>query len=626
MEAVQGPDQVSSSAPRRAHEERRSRYEAEQASLDARQGQLSLARLACFLGAVVIGVAGVSQASLPMIGGGALLVVVFFLLVAVHAKVIGARDLARIRRDVHVRHLQRLDGAWMELPSTGEGLAPKDHPYAFDLDLMGPGSLFQRLDVTHTVRGERTLATWLGEAASSEVARARQEAVRELAKAVEFRQELEASAEIAGGQEALDRLGKLDPAPFLEFTQTKAFVTARPWLTPLLFVLPPVTVGLSIASLFDLVPQWAFGIGVLAQSALFLWSSKAVLPTLDLISARRRFAEAYARIFETIEGAEVHAPALVSIKERLAAGGVAPSSHMRRLDRWAGFAELRTNVLIHFPANVFLLWDLHVVRGLERWNESVGSHMDDIFEAVGELEALASLATLAGGDPTATFPDLVDGAEPFEATLLAHPLLTASARVANDVSLRGAGTALIVTGSNMAGKSTLLRAIGLNLALAYAGGPVIAGSMKAPRVRLRASMRANDDLQRGASYFHAELTKLRGVVVDADDEEAPPIFFLLDELLRGTNARARHIGARSVLMHLLDRRGTGVVATHDVALAKLEEEHPDRVQNAHFTDVMKDGEMYFDYRLKEGVVKSSNALRLLKMAGIDVPDDDSPID
>jgi DNA mismatch repair ATPase MutS len=176
----------------------------------------------------------------------------------------------------------------------------------------------------------------------------------------------------------------------------------------------------------------------------------------------------------------------------------------------------------------------------------------------------------------------------------------------------------------MAGKSTLLRAIGLNIALAHAGGPVVAKRLSVPRVRLRASMRANDDLQRGASYFHAELEKLRGVVADAD--ASPPVFFLLDELLRGTNAHARHLGARSVLTHLLDRRATGVVATHDIALSKLEEEQPERVQNAHFTDVMKDGEMTFDYQLKPGVVKTSNALRLLKMAGIEVPDDDSPVD
>jgi DNA mismatch repair ATPase MutS len=182
---------------------------------------------------------------------------------------------------------------------------------------------------------------------------------------------------------------------------------------------------------------------------------------------------------------------------------------------------------------------------------------------------------------------------------------------------------LIVTGSNMAGKSTLLRALGINSALALAGGPVCAVSLSLPIVRLRASMRTQDSLQQGASYFHAELHKLRAVVDDA--AEQPPILFLLDELLRGTNARARHLGARAVLLHLLDRGALGVVATHDVALSALEREQPARVRNLHFTDVVVDGEMRFDYRLREGVVKTSNALRLLAMAGIDVPDDDGAV-
>ncbi len=172
----------------------------------------------------------------------------------------------------------------------------------------------------------------------------------------------------------------------------------------------------------------------------------------------------------------------------------------------------------------------------------------------------------------------------------------------------------------MAGKSTLLRSVGLNIALAFAGGPVIAERMRISPLRLRASMRIDDSLQRGASYFHAELGKLRSVVEDAED--SPPIFFLLDELLRGTNARARHVGARAVLRHLLDRDANGITATHDIALSRLEEEHPQSVRNVHFTDVMKDGEMLFDYQLRDGVVKTSNALRLLQMAGVEVEVDD----
>jgi DNA mismatch repair ATPase MutS len=217
-------------------------------------------------------------------------------------------------------------------------------------------------------------------------------------------------------------------------------------------------------------------------------------------------------------------------------------------------------------------------------------------------------------------PVVSDQPGPLAATRLQHPLLPREVRVGNDISLPGPGSALVVTGSNMAGKSTLLRALGLNVALALAGGPVCARSFRVPRVRLRASMRAEDSLQRGASYFHAELQKLRMVIEDA--EQSPPVLFLLDELLRGTNQRARQVGARAVLLHLLQRSAMGLVATHDLGLSALEREQPERVHNVHFTDVAIDGEMRFDYALRPGVVRTSNALRLLAMAGVDVPPDD----
>jgi len=192
------------------------------------------------------------------------------------------------------------------------------------------------------------------------------------------------------------------------------------------------------------------------------------------------------------------------------------------------------------------------------------------------------------------------------------------------VTLDGPGSCLIVTGSNMAGKSTLLRAVGVNCVLALAGGPVLAKQMTVPRLRVRASMRIADSLQRGASYFQAELARLRLVVHRAEAD--PPILFLLDELLRGTNAKARHVGARAVVAHLLDRHAMGMVATHDVALSQVEEERPGQVKNVHFTDVIKDGEMTFDYHLRPGVVRTSNALRLLAEVGIDVEDDPHLLD
>lgn len=606
---------MSTAPPLEEHRGRRDRFRAEAEGHDARANRVSFLRLVTFGAAATFALIALIEGSFwgwPAAGAAAM---AFVISIAVHLRILARRDQARVRAAVHERHVMRLEGRASELKSTGAGLLPPDHPYAGDLDLIGPGSLFQWLDVTHTVRGGEVLARWLAGPADRETIRARQEAVRELAPAIELRQELEASARAVAGDD------KLDHRPFLAFTRHAPFVSRTASADWAARVLPVLTVGLAVAWRLGVLPWWAWLPTLGAQIAVVLSTGRAVNAALDLAASRRGFAEAYVRMLKLVEEAKLEAPALRAIQERLKVSGVPPSATMRRLDRWLGFADLRTQFPLHLVANLGALWDLHCLRGLERWNAEVGSHVEGWMDALGELEALSSLATLAYGDPSASYPEIVEPSDAFVADALAHPLLPAATRVANDVALRGPGTALIVTGSNMAGKSTLLRAVGLNVALALAGGPVIARSLRVPVVRLRASMRIEDSLQRGASYFHAELTRLRQVVAEAGAE--PKIFFLLDELLRGTNARARHLGARAVLMHLLSQGATGLVATHDIALSELEPEHPDRVANLHFTDVFEDGEMKFDYRLRPGVVKTSNALRLLKMAGIEVPDDTS---
>lgn len=582
--------------------------------MEAKAQRISVARLFTFLGAAVVGISGISQGSSLLAAGGALLLVLFFVLVFVHAKVLKAREEAELRQAVHERHLLRIEGRSAELPSKGGALDPS-HPYALDIDLLGPGSLVQRIDVTHTQAGERRLQAWLSAPADAPTVRARQVAVRELVAAGELRQELEAAAGSTAEQ------GKLAGAPFLKFLEQAPYFERAPWLVVAIHALPLLTLGLAVAGSFDVAPGGVWLVPLVVQSVLVLVSGGHARETFDRIAARQGYVEAFRRMLELVEEAPFEAPVLRALKARVAPGSTPPSRYLARLDRWTGLAELRHQVLFHVPVNFFLLWDLHVLLRLERWRRDVGLQLGDVFEALGDLEALASLATLAAVEPGASFPTVEDEKGPFTATELAHPLLPAEHRVANDVALPGPGSALLVTGSNMAGKSTLLRAVGLNLALALAGGPVIARAMRLSPLRLRASMRAEDSVQRGSSYFHAELTKLRGVVEDADAE--PPIFFLLDELLRGTNARARHLGARAILVHLLDRGAMGLAATHDVALASLEDERAGLVANAHFTDVMREGEMIFDYRLRDGVVKTSNALRLLRMAGIDVPDDDA---
>jgi DNA mismatch repair ATPase MutS len=343
----------------------------------------------------------------------------------------------------------------------------------------------------------------------------------------------------------------------------------------------------------------------------------AITRKFELFDARKRDLEGLEKVLAYLERATFVSPMLERLGSELEIAGRSPSRQFRVLRFWAGWAELRFQWLIHPFANVFLMWDVHILRAIERWNKDVGQQAARWLNVVGSFEALASLATLHGIEPHSSFPCITDGG-PFEAKQMEHPLLDIDVRVANDLCVPGSGSVVVVTGSNMAGKSTLLRTVGLNLALAFAGGPVCAASLRTPAVRLRASMRASDSLQAGASYFYAELEKLKSVIRAAD--QPPPVFFLLDELLRGTNARARGIGARAVVRYLMSKGAFGIVATHEYALCEQDEESNYRTINAHFTDVLTDGNMTFDYKVRSGAATTSNALLLLELAGIPVHD------
>jgi hypothetical protein len=593
------------------------RFAAEMAEKQAQSDRLSLARFLTFLASGALVATGIVEGAAWAWAGSLLCATAFVAAVVQQQRVLTALQAARVRHDIYVCHAMRIDGRFGELQSRGERLLPKSHGYAWDIDLVGQGSLFQRIDVTHTVHGEHTLADWLGRASSPERIRERQEAVAELAAQVELRQELEAAALIARGGE------KLDGRPFREFAELPSYFAAHPALRYAIVLLPALTLLAYLLGMAHVLPHAIWLVPLSAQIALLASTGGVARRTFDLAAARQGAVEAFQQMLRVVESAKFESPLLCAIQQRLAVDGTLPSVHMRRLQSWTSSAELRQQFLFYIWVNPLTLWDLHVLRGLEQWNARVGRKTGDWFAALGELEALCSLATLAFGEPTAHMPEIAAPHGALRVRELSHPLLPAATRVSNDLTLSGPGSALIVTGSNMAGKSTLLRTLGVNVALALAGGPVCAAEFSLPPVRLRASMRADDSLEEGASYFHAELRKLRGVVEDAEAE--PPVLFLLDELLRGTNARARHVGARAVLMHLLKRSGLGVVATHDIALSELERELPGRVHNVHFTDVVENGEMRFDYRLRPGVVRTSNALRLLALAGIDVPDQDASL-
>lgn len=572
--------------------------------------RLALLNLLIAVSILALLVTAFAEGTAMWIGFATVAILAFGVVRFLQSRAMAAHDWAEVRRQIHERHVARISGEWRTFETSLA--APPHHPFALDLDLVGPTSLLQRIDTTHTKQGENTLLRWLSEPATPAELKRRQDAVGELSENEQFREDLEAAGCIA------QHKGKLDEGPFRQFTEQRGLFDERPSLVWIATGLPLITAVLLALGWLGLVPGWAPAISVLLQAAVTVFTGGVVTQRFELVAARRGFAEALVQLLRATEQAPVQSELLQELRAKLSPGGALPSKQFAGLDRWSGLSDLRHQVLAHLPINWLLLWDLQVLFQLERWTKRHKKNADALFEAIGAFEALSALATLLAVDDHASVPEITSGSEGpgLSADGLAHPLLPAEARVTNDVCLMGAGSCLVVTGSNMAGKSTLLRAVGLNLALALAGGPVCARRFSCSPVRIRASMRAEDDLGQGASYFHAELSKLRGVIEGA--EAQPPIFFLLDELLRGTNARARHVGAKAVIEHLLDRGALGLVATHDVQLGLLEEERPSLVRNAHFTDVVIDGEMTFDYRLQEGVVKTSNALRLLQLAGIEV--------
>jgi hypothetical protein len=583
---------------------------------EARARSLAWARVLVALGAVgLVGASVWGPLGAAAWWGVAGAVVVFAALVIVHGRVLSGAERAAAGVRFHERGLARMDDAWSALPSTGVRFAAEDHPYTDDLDVFGPSSLFQRLDRTETRFGEERLAKLLTAACDPvdlDGVRARQAAVKDLAARVVFRERFSAAGAIAAED-------KPDPAPFLAWAEGAMPFEGRKAWAIVAWILPAFVLAGAIASEVAGAPFWAWALPLALEVAVLSATSRYTAPIAGAISAREGAFARFGEMLALLAAEPFEAPLLREAQARLRASGAEATTEMARLQRHLSFLEARNNEVWRFFIGPVLLWDIHWVGALEGWRLRAGRHVRPWLEAIGEIEAVASLAGLAFECPEYAFPEL-SNAPIFEAAALGHPLIAPKKRVCNDVALRGPGTALVITGSNMSGKSTLLRAIGVNAVLALAGGPVCAKRLVLGPVRVAASMRVRDSLAEGVSRFYAEVRKLKGVIERARALRVPATLFLLDEVLHGTNSRERLIGARAIVHELIARGAMGGVSTHDLALGDLEEALPGAVKNVHFEEQVEGDTMTFDYRLREGVVHSSNALRIMRMVGIDVVD------
>ena len=545
----------------------------------------------------------------------AVLLVAFLVLVAWHARIEERIEWLDALQLANVRGRARLQRDWSQLPESAPpaGIDLTHHPYAFDLDLFGRASLYQWLGPAATPSGAMTLAGWLLTPADSGEVLARQRAVAELSPAPDWREHMAALGIMSGGA------GRAEIDRLLNWAEGEhplgRYATPVQWAV---YALTAATLILIAMHATGMIATAAWLVPILFTTILSFVLLQPVTSAFNRAGAGQRALRRYAALFAHAESAPRGAPRLADIHTRLAAGAVPASECMRRFNRILGCAELRHSAgIFHFLIHAVTLWDFHVLFALERWRRVAGGHIRAWLHSLSELDALALLATLKDDHPSWCTP-VLHGEPRLSAAALGHPLLPEDRRVDNDVTVGPPGTVLLVTGSNMSGKSTLLRTIGLNLVLAQSGAVSCASALRLPQVDLQTSIRVQDSLELGLSYFMAALARLKGVVDAAERErEDRVLVYLLDEILQGTNSAERSIAVRAVARHLIDAGAIGAMTTHDLTLAS---EPPLNTAAAlvHFTETVDaDGAMRFDYRLRPGLASSRNAIRLMQMIGIE---------
>lgn len=578
-----------------------------QATFWASRGRLvSNARLACFAALLVVAWLIFGTRSLAAFWL-AIPAIAFVALVVAHDRILARAVRAERIQRFYEDGIARLEHRFAGRGDAGLRYLDPQHPFARDLDLFGSGSLYELLATTRTLRGSDRLASWLLEGAAPDTIRERQAAVAELRPRLDLRRDLM----LCGGEKPAEA----DPTTRLELW-AKAPVDKLPRWLPLLCALATVlsvsAIGLWIFTASGPVP---FAAALVLQGGLGLALRPRVAPILRAAETPVESLARTSALLACLERERFDASLLARLARDLESTGHLPSQELARLRTLVDRRDFRANQFFA-PIAGLLMWGTHVAVALERWRARCGPRLELWVAASAEIEALSALAGFAYEHPEAPFPEILESGACFEGRGLGHPLLDPARCVRNDLRLGPLPRALVISGSNMSGKSTFLRTVGCNTVLALAGAPVCAEQLRLSPLRIAASIRIVDSLAEGQSHFMAEILRLRQVVEIS--RGTPPALFLLDEILHGTNSHDRRIGAEAVIRGLVANGALGLVTTHDLALTQSVPESAGKLANVHFEDHLEAGVMHFDYRLKDGVVTKSNAVALMRSVGLDV--------
>ena len=530
---------------------------------------------------------------------------VFAGVVVYHRSVLSHRARSARALAFYENRIARIEDRWAGTGAAGERFADSHHVDAADLDLFGKGSVFELLSMAYTRMGEETLASWLLAPAPVETVRERHVAIAELRDRLDLREDIATLAERS--------TAGVHPAALLAWASAPSELDRR-WIRALAVLLPLLALGTAVVW-----TVWGFASPFLLTLAAEYGVLRALKDRWERVlhGTENAFDDLrlFARLLLRLERESFSAEPLRALIARLSSHTRPASATVAALSSVVSFVEARRNPILAV-LQIPLLYPIQTALAAERWRRENGAAVGAWVEVVGECEALISLAAYSYEHPDDPFPEFVAGPACFEAIEAGHPLLPAARCVRNDVSICGATRVLLISGSNMSGKSTLLRTVGINTALAMAGAPVRCRALKLTPLQVGASIRINDSLHEGSSRFYAEITRLRQLY--SLIEGHLPLLFLLDELLQGTNSSDRRVGAEGIVRAFVERGAIGLISTHDLALTELHGLDARALHNVHFQDELENGRLRFDFKLREGVVTRSNGVELMRSIGLKV--------
>jgi hypothetical protein len=545
---------------------------------------------------------------LDAVSGWAILlpIAVFAGLVIYHGHIyaVGRRAVRAV--EFYEKGLARIEDRWMGAGQPGLAYYDESHAYTSDLDVFGKGSLFELLSTARTRSGEERLAAWLSSPASRNEISRRQAAIAELRNNIDLREDLALLGDDIKAAVHPERIKSWGlKAPLLVSRRAR--------------IIAPILAAFAVASLINYFflggNGWPVIIALVLEGAFALHYRDRVREVMDASDQPEKELEILSLVLARIEKERFISDKLRELRVALDTDGKPPSAQIKKLVNLIDWLNSRRNPGFAL-VGPFLLWATQFAFAIEAWRHRCGPVLGRWLDAVAEFEALCALAGYAYEHPADPFPEIAEAGPLFEGDELCHPLLPTARCVPNSVRLGATPQLLLVSGSNMSGKSTLMRTVGINIVLALAGAPVRAQRLRLSVLSIGATIRVLDSLQGGTSRFYAEIQRLKHIMDLA--KGTPPVLFLLDEILHGTNSHDRALGAEAVVRGLVDRGAIGLVTTHDLALAKVADSLSPKAANVHFEDHLENGRMVFDYRLRPGVVQKSNALELMRAVGLEV--------